>query len=134
VVGQPSAKDSAPAPRRLLIIDDDETLLEALAGIFPLRLPSVIVQTVQSAHAGLQLLQAEHYDLILCDVRMPDKDGLAFLQELARVPFSPPVVLMTAHGDHHSLAQAQRHGATAFIEKPFDREELVTTVARLLGL
>ena len=129
----PEDGDARPS-RRLLVIDDDEVLLEALATVFPLRLPGVTVSTATSGQTALHRLQAEHYDLILCDLQMPRMDGLAFLQELVRVPFSPPVVLMSAHGHHDSFTQAQRHGAVAFIEKPFDRDALLTTVGKLLGL
>jgi CheY-like chemotaxis protein len=93
----PDAKPSAPVAqaRRLLLIDDDFNLLLALAVIFRLQLPSVTVSTAVSGPIGLHRVQQEQYDLIVCDVRMPGMDGLTFLQEVKKLPFHPPVVLIS---------------------------------------
>jgi DNA-binding NtrC family response regulator len=136
MAAHPDAKPSAPAAqaRRLLLIDDDFNLLLALAVIFRLQLPSVTVSTAVSGPIGLHRVQQEQYDLIVCDVRMPGMDGLTFLQEVKKLPFHPPVVLISGQGDPEIVARAQQHGAVAFIQKPFDRDQFLTTVAKLLRL
>jgi CheY-like chemotaxis protein len=134
VAAHPLLKDDRLPARRLLVIDDDEALLHALATAFPLRLPCITVSTAISGDAALQHLQHERYDLILCDVRMPNMDGLTFLQQVTQLPFCPPVALITGDGDRFMSEQARRHGAVAFIKKPFEREEFLRTVAKLLGL
>ena len=119
---------------RLLIIDDDRALLEALSAALHLRLPSLMVETIPSARDALRRLETQDYGAILSDIRMPDMDGFAFLAALQALPRHPPVVMITGQSDTRLRELAHDCGALTFIEKPFEREDIVKTVARLLGL
>jgi len=81
---------------------------------------------------GLQLLEqlehAEQYDLVISDVRMPALTGLEVLESQLDKPFRLPFIGMTAFGDHETHETAQKFGAVAMIDKPFDLDEMIELV------
>src|SRR6185436_1744835 len=71
---------------------------------------------------------------LIADIRMPDMDGLALQEELAKRKLGLPVIIMTGHGDVPLAVRAMKAGAVDFIEKPFDDELLLAAVSRALAL
>jgi DNA-binding response OmpR family regulator len=69
--------------------------------------------------------------LIITDVRMPGRDGLAILRGLRHYPWCPPFMLVTAFGDPETHAEARRLGATAVFDKPFDLDSLRVEVEKV---
>ena len=67
---------------------------------------------------------------MVCDIRLPNMDGLQFLLEVQKVDRDLPVILITGHGDISMAVKAMRDGAYDFIEKPYSAERLVKTVLR----
>ena len=119
------------APARLLLIEDDESFR---AGVLATRrLAGFEVQAHGRAGAGLHALKAGPVDAVLSDLRLPDMDGLEVLGHCRGVDPDLPVVLMTGHGDVETAVRAIRDGAYDFIEKPFDRDRLVTTLQRAVA-
>lgn len=66
--------------------------------------------------------------LVVADLRMPERDGLTVMKVLKERGFQPPFILMTAFGDHGTHAAAAKLGAVAVLDKPFDFDELRTTI------
>jgi CheY-like chemotaxis protein len=112
---------------QILLAEDDLDLRELL--ILGLSLAGY---QVTSCDNGLQLLEqlehADQYDLVISDVRMPALTGLEVLESQIDNPYCPPFICMTAFGDETTHAAAQRFGASATIDKPFDLDEMIELV------
>ena len=122
---------SAP---RVLIVDDDVALLEALPEALRLRMDGVIVDTCDSGSAALDRIAATDYDAIISDIKMPGIDGLALLAKIRVLRPDTPTLLITGHGEHDLAVQALRGGAYDFIKKPIDREYFVASLSRAVQM
>src|SRR5437879_4537058 len=117
---------------RVLIVDDDLALLQALPEALRLRMAGVTVDTADSGAAALDRIAALEYEAIVIHVKMPGMDGLALLAEIrARRP-DAPVLMITGHGEHALAIQALRGGAYDFIQKPIDRDHFVAALSRAM--
>jgi DNA-binding NtrC family response regulator len=116
----------------LLIVDDEANTLASLARAFRLAGHEAVV--CDNAVKALELAKAEEFDLILSDVVMPNKDGLALLEELKAQAIAAPVVMMSGQADIAMAVQATRLGALDFLEKPISTEKLLLTVENALKL
>jgi PAS domain S-box-containing protein len=119
---------------RVLIVDDDVSLLEALPQTLRLRMRGLEVDTSDTAAAALDRLHETDYDAIVTDIKMPGMDGLALLQEIQAVRPRTPTLLITGHGEHDLAVQALRGGAYDFIAKPIDRDYFVASLERAIQL
>ncbi|HEY8368467.1 MAG TPA: ATP-binding protein [Thermodesulfobacteriota bacterium] len=119
-------------PSRILLVDDDRALLQALPELLRLRMPWVAADTCDDAAAALERLSTTDYEVIVTDVKMPGIDGLALLREIrARRP-ETPTLLITGHGEHDLAVRALRGGAYDFVQKPVDRDYFVASLARAI--
>lgn len=119
---------------RVLIVDDDVALLQALPEALRLRAEGVAVDTCDSALAALERIAATDYDAIISDIKMPGKDGLALLADIRALRPDTPTLLITGHGEHTLAVQALRGGAYDFIQKPIDRDYLVASLSRAIQM
>lgn len=117
---------------KVLIVDDDTALLQALPQALYLRLPDVEVDTSDSAPGALDLIRRQEYDAIVSDIKMPGMDGLALLAKIQELRPSTPTLLITGHGDHNLAIQALRGGAYDFIQKPIDRDYFIAALRRAI--
>src|SRR5260370_31060937 len=115
---------------RILIVDADTALLQALPQAVSLRLSEIEVDTSDSALQALQLIEERGYDAIVSDIKMPGMDGLALLEKIREVRPDTPTLLITGHGEHDLAVQALRGGAYDFIQKPIDRDYFVAALSR----
>ena len=114
---------------RILLVDDNPTLLRTLTRVLAVR--GHYLTTAREGTEALEQLEADGPDLVICDVRMPGMDGLAFLRA-ARTRFpATPVVLMTGYGSRDTTAAAFRDGARDFLKKPLRVEKLLSCIARI---
>ncbi len=119
-------------PLRVLIVDDDPALLQALPQTLRLRMGGVVVETADSAASALEHIGAKEYDAIVTDIKMPGMDGLALLAEIrARRPDTPTLII-TGHGENELVVHALRGGACDFIQKPIDRDYFVAALYRAI--
>ncbi len=107
---------------RILLVDDDTALLQALPQAVSLRMTAVQVDTSDSALQALDLIKAQDYDAIVSDIKMPGMDGLTLLSHIQQWLPQTPTLLITGHGEHELTVQALRGGAYDFIQKPIDRD------------
>ena len=110
---------------RALIVDDDAEMRQSLAVL--LERSDWAVESVGSAEAALSRLQATAPDVVLSDVRMPGMSGFELLEALSKRP-SPPLILISAHGDIPMAVDAIQNGAYSFLEKPFEPRRLLTVL------
>jgi DNA-binding NtrC family response regulator len=116
----------------LLIVDDEANTLASLSRAF--RLEGHEAAVCDNANKALELAKSQSFDLILSDVVMPDKDGLALLEELKAQGVSTPVVMMSGQAHIEMAVRATRLGALDFLEKPISTEKLLLTVENALKL
>jgi len=116
---------------RILIVDDEESLLEFLGLLFEEEGYTVTaVPAMEDARA--RLAEAD-YDLVLCDIMMPDGNGLDLLREIRPGEGRrPAVIMMTAYSSTKSAIEAMKAGAYDYVSKPFDVEELKVLAERAL--
>src|SRR5436190_24046262 len=105
--GVTTTADPAPA-RRVLIVDDDPALLQALPAALRIRMAAVTVDTADSAAAALERIAATDYDAIVTDIKMPGMDGVALLAEIRTRRPDTPILMITGHGEHDVAVRALR--------------------------
>lgn len=114
----------------LLVVDDDPLVCESLA--------SVIQDMGHSAHCALTVREATEriravpYDIVFCDVRMPDGSGIDLLPGLKVSPASPEVIIITGFGDPHGAELAIKQGAWDYVEKPLSAKDIILAINRAL--
>src|SRR5436309_15674126 len=119
---------------RVLLVDDDPALLQALPQALRLRMAGVTVETADSGTAALDRLAVRDYDAIVTDIKMPGMDGLELLAEIRTHRPDTPTLLITGHGEHDLVVHALRAGAYDFIQKPIDRDYFVASLRRAIEM
>jgi PAS domain S-box-containing protein len=119
---------------RILIVDDDEALLEALPEALRLRMNGIEIDTSESAFAALERIKETDYDAVVSDIKLPGMDGLALLTEIKELRPGTPTLLITGHGEHDLAVQALRGGAYDFVQKPIDRDYFVASLERAIQM
>ena len=114
----------------IFVVDDDAAVRESLR--MSLKLKGYDVEIFESAGAFLASGADSRSGCLVTDIRMPDMDGLELQEELVRRKSALPVIVITGHGDVPLAVRAMRAGAVDFLEKPFDREALLSAIARAL--
>jgi two-component system nitrogen regulation response regulator NtrX len=122
---------NSPKPR-LLLIDDDPNTLASLSRAF--RLAGYEATVCDSASRALELIRAEHFDMIFSDVVMPGKDGISLLEDLKAAGVTTPVVMISGQASVETAVRATRLGAVDFLEKPISTEKLLVTIENVLRL
>ncbi len=119
------------ARKSILVVDDEKSQREILEMI--LSGEGYDVTTASSGEAALKFVADRHFDLVLTDLQMGGMSGLELLKELTDFDKSIIVILLTAHGTVDSAVDALRLGAFDYLQKPYDREKLLDTIARALN-
>ena len=100
---------------KILVLDDDSLIRELFGRV----LHAFSVTSVATVAEAEALVRREAYDLIFCDVRLPDGNGHQFLDRLSVLPERPPVIMITGHGSIESAVSCMRAGAFDYLVKPF---------------
>ena len=119
---------------RILLVDDDKALLDALPEALRLRLNGIEIDTSETALDALERIRTTDYDAIVSDIKMPGMDGLALLQEIRELRPATPTLMITGHGERDLAVQALRGGAYDFVQKPIDRDYFVASLERAIQL
>ena len=126
---------------RILVIDDNEAFRASISDL--LERAGYIVATANDGEAGVREFENEPFDLVVCDLIMPRKDGLETISDLLKIAPSTPIISTTGYSDPRSpvdvealqgsyLAAAQALGATYTLVKPFDPDEFLVLVRQCL--
>jgi DNA-binding NtrC family response regulator len=116
----------------LLIVDDDANTLASLSRAFRLAGHEAVV--CDNAARALELAKSQPFDLMMSDVVMPGKDGLALLEDLRAAGIALPVVMISGQANIEMAVRATRLGAIDFLEKPLSTDKLLLTVDNVLKL
>ncbi|MBI4417234.1 MAG: response regulator [Ignavibacteriales bacterium] len=118
--------------KHILLVEDEEMLVDVLATV--LQEEGFVVRKSTSAEEALKVLPGFRPDLIISDIRLPAMDGFSMLENIRSDKKNPPVpfICLTALDDSVSEQRAKTLGATAYVTKPFDIDDLVKLVKRIL--
>ena len=114
--------------RQILIVDDEASMRHMLRMV--LERDGYAVAEAASGCQALDRLQTGHYGLILCDIRMPEMDGLTFLKEKQQRQLGGTVIMMSAYGSIDTAVECMKQGAYDYISKPFRPDEILLTVRK----
>ena len=115
----------------ILVADDDTTCRDSIQKV--LEREGHTVHTAENVDGALEALDNRHFDLVVCDYRMPGKTGIDLLIELKRRQASIPVLMISAYADALSENAIMQLGALDLMKKPIRRKELVTRAASVMG-
>jgi two-component system nitrogen regulation response regulator NtrX len=113
-------------PKKILVIDDEKSILQSLAGI--LSDEGFIPVCVDSAEEGLKRIKSEMVDLVLLDIWMPGMDGIEALQQIKAEYPELQVIMISGHGTIETAVQATKMGAFDFIEKPLSYDKILLAI------
>jgi two-component system response regulator FixJ len=114
------------------VVDDDATVRRSVALL--LRTQGYLIYAYHSGTAFLAKATSLRPGCVLLDIQMPEMDGLAVLKRLKETVFKSPIIVMTGHGDIGTAVTAMRNGAHNFIEKPFDRDTIMSALNEAFAL
>jgi len=120
------------AKPHILVVDDDADMLRLLS--LRLQAAGYEVTAVASAEAALAKLEMHRPQLVLSDVQLPGRDGLALFDEVRVRHPSLPVILLTAHGTIPDAVEATARGVFTYLTKPYDGKELIEKIQQALAL
>ncbi|HBV97337.1 MAG: Fis family transcriptional regulator [Peptococcaceae bacterium BICA1-7] len=115
---------------KILIIDDEEHMCWALEKA--MKQEGYQVQTATRGKAGLKLIREECPSLVILDLKMPEMDGMEVLKQAKEMSPKLPVVMLTAHGTIETAIEAMKIGASDYLTKPFDLDELKLVIKQNL--
>lgn len=112
--------------KKILIIDDERSIRRALREI--LEFEEYDVFEAENGREGLDLMKANQYDLVFCDIKMPLLDGMEVLEAVKKTENDTPFIMISGHGTIETAVEAIRKGAFDFIEKPLDLNRILVTL------
>jgi len=116
---------------RILVIDDEPNMLRLLKTVITDKTDYEVATTNNSLEVP-KLLQDEHFDLVITDLKMPLVDGMDVIEITKRTDPNIPIIIITAYGTIETAEEAVQKGAYDFITKPFRRETILITIKRAL--
>ena len=111
---------------KILVIDDEAAIRNTLKEI--LEYEKHEVDIAKNGFEGIDFIEKNKYDIVLCDIKMPKMDGIEMLEKVHETHADIPVVMITGHGSVDTAVEALKKGAYDFIEKPLDLNRLLVTI------
>ena len=115
---------------KILVIDDERSIRNTLKEV--LEYENHEIDVAVDGHEGIEMFVKGKYELVLCDIKMPNMDGIEVLEKLIDMPGNAPVVMISGHGNIETAVEAIKKGAFDFIEKPLDLNRLLITIRNAL--
>jgi len=115
---------------KILVVDDDEIVLESCRRI--LEPEGFTLSLIPTVNKAIEIMKREAFDLLLVDVKMPERDGISFIEEVKNRWPKVPFVVMSGYPVRETIADGMRLGAAGFIAKPFTPDELLRSVRKTL--
>ncbi|MBP7166618.1 MAG: sigma-54-dependent Fis family transcriptional regulator [Bacteroidia bacterium] len=115
---------------KILVIDDEKSIRNTLKEI--LEYEGHEVQDAADGLEGLKKIEAEKFDIVLCDIKMPKMDGLELLDKIMEIQSETPVIMISGHGTIETAVEAIKKGAYDFISKPLDLNRMLITLRNAL--
>ncbi len=123
------AEDPPRPLRRVLVVDDEENLRHLLLVI--LKKGGYEPTAVSNGRKALDALDRDRFGIVLCDIRMPEMDGIEFLDELRKRAIDTYCIMMSAYGTTEIAIEAMKRGAYDYISKPFKADEILLALRKI---
>ena len=117
---------------KILIVEDEDAIRRVLKKVLSEENSKYKLDEAANGEEAISLIKSQHYDLILCDIKMPKKDGIDVLEFVIGYDSKIPIIMISGHGDLKTAVKAMRLGAFDYIEKPPDLNNLLTSVRSAL--
>ena len=117
---------------KILIVEDEDAIRRVLKKVLSEENSKYKLDEAANGEEAISLIKSQHYDLILCDIKMPKKDGIDVLEFVIGYDSTIPIIMISGHGDLKTAVKAMRLGAFDYIEKPPDLNNLLTSVRSAL--
>ncbi len=111
---------------KILVIDDQKSIRNTLKDILEYENHQVVL--AENGEEGIEIFEKDKLDLVLCDIKMPNMDGIEVLDKIMSKTQEIPVVMISGHGNIDTAVEAIKKGAYDFIEKPLDLNRLLVTI------
>ncbi len=118
--------------KKILIIEDEAAIRRVLKRILEQMDKTYQIEEAEDGVEGLEKIKQNDYDLVLCDIKMPKKDGIEVLEESKKIKPETTFVMISGHGDIDTAVDSMRLGAFDYIPKPPDLNRLMTSVRNAL--
>jgi DNA-binding NtrC family response regulator len=119
---------------KILIVEDEDAIRRVLKKVLFEESSKYNLDEAVNGDQAISLIKVNHYDLVLCDIKMPKKDGIDVLKFVNQYDNSIPVIMISGHGDLKTAVKAMRLGAFDYIEKPPDLNTLLSSVRSSLNV
>ncbi|MFH1146337.1 MAG: response regulator [Pseudomonadota bacterium] len=116
---------------RILIVDDEPDMLRLFEMMIKAKTAYQVSTTINSAEVA-EMVADGGFDMVITDLRMPDKDGIEIIEESREKGVDVPFVVITAYGTIESAIEAMKKGAFDYITKPFRKEQILLTIERAM--
>ena len=117
---------------KVLVVDDDKQVIAYLSKMLT-KVAEFSVEVAESAEEALQKIQSGRFDLVLVDLKLPDMDGIQLITEIVNSKPEVLTVLITGHASIDSAVEAMKRGASDYLAKPFDLDDMVARLRRVLS-
>ena len=123
-------------PARVLVVDDDDPIRNMVVRLLQFSGGELEVEACEDGPMALEKLAGEDFQLLLIDYTMPAMSGVEVIQQLRSSSRNQdiPVIMLTARSENHHLVESMEGGASFFLAKPFEPQELLDTVGLALGM
>jgi DNA-binding NtrC family response regulator len=120
----------AESQPKILVVDDEDNVRHSLTEL--LEIKNFCVTATASAEHALKLLEQTAFDLVLSDLLMPRIDGIALAKAIREMGLNVPVVVMTGYASIETAVESMKAGASDFITKPFNMDQITIVINRTL--
>jgi CheY-like chemotaxis protein len=114
----------------ILLVDDDKWIRDSMTLLFEAE--GCVLKALETAEEGLEIIKKQKFDIAIVDYRLPNMDGLEFLERIGALVPNIMRILITAYGDKTIFSQAKRIGVEEYITKPFSSEVIEESLTRLV--
>ena len=115
---------------RILVIDDEKAIRNTLKDV--LEYEKYEVDLAEEGASAIEMFSHQHYDAVLCDIKMAKMDGIEVLQKMQEISADVPVIMISGHGNIDTAVDSIKKGAFDFLEKPLDLNRLLITIRNAL--